>query len=76
MTNKKTLILAQALISLMMAFCMTGIFTFLPFGATTEWLAAWSKGFIMAWPIAFCLSMPVGKIAFGIAGRLMARAAA
>lgn len=72
MTGTKTILLAQALISFMMALLMTGLFNLLALGPSVEWLNSWSHDFIMAWPVAFCLSLIVSKIAFGIAGRLTA----
>ena len=66
----KTLLIAQIIISCLMAFCMTGIFGFLALGPTAQFLAAWPKSFAMAWPVAFVLSMVIGKFAFAIAGRL------
>lgn len=76
MTNKKTMLLAQGLISLMMAAMMSGIMGFIALGPTAVWLAAWPRQFIIAWPIAFVLSLIVSKIAFATAHRLTARPAA
>lgn len=72
MPSKHTLLIARILITLMMAFSMSGIMGFFALGPTAEWLASWPKSFIIAWPIAFCLTLPVGKIAFAISGRLTA----
>lgn len=63
----KTFILAQAFISCMMAFMMTGFFGFLHLGFTSAWLNEWGKSFIIAWPVAFCLSMIVGRVGFKLA---------
>lgn len=65
-----TLILAQALISLMMAFLMTGIFGFIENGHEANWVSIWFKHFITAWPIAFILSLVVSRIAFALAVKL------
>lgn len=70
MTDTKTILIAQVLISFMMAGLMSGIFSFLALGPTFEWLAAWASTFIKAWPIAFVLSLVVSKIAFGLAVRI------
>jgi hypothetical protein len=72
MSNKHTLLIAQVLITLMMAFSMSGIMGLIALGPTPEWLASWPNSFIIAWPIAFCLTLPFGKIAFAISGRLTA----
>lgn len=66
----KTLVLAQLLISLMMATLMTGFFSFLALGFSEVWPQAWFHNFIIAWPLAFCLSLVVGKLAFGIAHKV------
>ena len=73
MTNKKTLILAQVLIALMMAALMTGIFGFIHLGPTAAWLPEWGKSFVMAFPIAFVLSQAVGPLAFRLAHALTGR---
>jgi len=65
-----TLILAQAFISLMMAFLMTGIFGFIEHGHTAHWMSIWLKQFITAWPIAFGLSLVVSRIAFALAVKI------
>ena len=72
----KTIILAQALISLTMAFLMSGFATCLQFGFTTIWIAVWMKAFVIAWPVAFCLSLVVGKAAFALAHKLLPPTAA
>lgn len=70
MPDTRTLLLAQALISLMMALLMTGIFSLLSMGLDPEMPRRWMLNFVIAWPIAFCLSIPVSKLAFGLAFRL------
>jgi len=66
-TDKKTLILAQALIALMMATLMTGIFSALHVGLTGTWLVEWGRAFVIAFPLAFLLSLAVSPIAFRLA---------
>ncbi|QJR82241.1 DUF2798 domain-containing protein [Alteromonas pelagimontana] len=75
MHSPKTIIVAQALISFMMAALMTGIFSCLELGFTQEWLLTWPIHFMSAWPIAFVLSLLVSKVAFAIAIRLTQDAA-
>jgi cation transport ATPase len=70
MYETRTILLAQALISLMMAFLMTGFFSWLEFGFVMEWLKQWASNFVVAWPVAFCLSVPVSKIAFELAVKI------
>lgn len=68
--NPKTIVIAQFFISGMMAFMMTGFFGFIHFGLTSEWLREWASAFVIAWPVAFCLSLGVGKLGFLIATRI------
>jgi hypothetical protein len=70
MINRKTLLFAQLMITMMMAASMSGIMSMIALGPTLEWLHAWPRQFIIAWPIAFVLTLFVSRIAFGIAGRV------
>ncbi len=70
MQKKHTLIIAQIFISLMMAFLMTGIFSFVELGMTKAWLYTWMKHFVTAWPIAFVLSIYVGTLGFKLANKV------
>lgn len=70
MHNVKTILVAQLLISLMMAFLMTGIFSLLNLGVSLATLKIWIMQFITAWPMAFVLSLGVSKLAFSIANKL------
>ena len=70
MQKKQTLIIAQIFISLMMALLMTGIFSFIELGMTQIWLYTWMKQFIVAWPIAFVLSIFVGSAGFKLANKV------
>lgn len=72
MHSKKVLITAQVFISGMMAFLMTGFFSILHLGMTSNIVDAWASSFIIAWPVAFCFSLVVSPLAFMMAGRLMA----
>jgi hypothetical protein len=72
MNDTKTIILAQAFISCMMALLMTGFFALLELGPTFEWIGSWAQHFVIAWPVAFCSSLVVGKIGFALAARMIA----
>lgn len=74
MQDKKTLLVAQAMITMMMAFSMSGIMSLIALGPTTHWLQEWPRAFITAWPIAFVLTLFVGPLGFRIAGMIMAAA--
>ncbi len=67
--SKKTLFLAQCLITLMMAFSMSGIMGFIALG--TAFLPVWPQSFIIAWPIAFVLTQIVTPVSFGLARLLL-----
>lgn len=68
--DKKTLLIAQILITLMMAVSMSGIMSLIAMGPSAEWLAAWPRAALTAWPIAFVLTLGVTRIAFFTAFRL------
>lgn len=51
----RTILIAQLVISGMIATLMTGIFGFLKLGATAAVLQPWGANLVMAWPIAFML---------------------
>lgn len=65
--STRTVLIAQVFISCMMAGLMTGIFGALKSGLTPEFLSLWGHSFIVAWPLAFVLSLGVGPIAFRLA---------
>jgi hypothetical protein len=71
MTDKKTLLLAQGLITMMMASFMSGIMSFIALGPTAQWWREWPIALITAWPIAFCLTLFVGPLGFKLAGIIM-----
>jgi len=73
--NPKSIVIAQFFISGMMAFMMTGFFGFLHLGPTSEWVGEWAHAFVIAWPVAFVLSLGVGKPGFVIATRITGEAA-
>lgn len=68
--DKPTLILAQLLISFLMALAMSGIMSAMAMGLSVEWLSMWPRQFVTAWPIAFVLSLLATRIAFPMAVRL------
>jgi len=71
MQDKKLLLLAQAAITMMMAFSMSGIMSLIALGPTAQWLQGWPRAFITAWPIAFCLTLVFGPLGFRIAGLIL-----
>ncbi|MFC0246502.1 DUF2798 domain-containing protein [Falsochrobactrum ovis] len=51
----------------MMAFLMTGFFSVLHLGFTAAGLHEWARAFVIAWPVAFLLSLIVGRLGFKLA---------
>lgn len=70
MTDKRTILTAQILITCMMAFSMSGIMSLIALGPTAEWLTAWPGQFLIAWPIAFVLTLFVSRFSFFLAVRI------
>ncbi|MEC9282182.1 MAG: DUF2798 domain-containing protein [Bdellovibrionota bacterium] len=70
MKPPKNIVFAQLLISLQMAFLMTGIFAALANGVSFDLIPIWFKHFITAWPVAFVLSMITSRIAFSIIAKV------
>ncbi|MGR9202188.1 DUF2798 domain-containing protein [Rhizobium leguminosarum] len=73
MNDRKSLLFAQLLITLLMAASMSGIMSMIALSPTLEWLHAWPLPFIIAWPIAFVLTLFVSRIAFGIASHVFSK---
>lgn len=70
--EKLTLLVAQLLISGLMALLMTFLFSILLPGLAQGALApgwgwAWLRNWLSAWPVAFVLSLGVGPLAFRLA---------
>ncbi|MEP2783223.1 MAG: DUF2798 domain-containing protein [Pseudoruegeria sp.] len=57
----KEKIITGILMSLVMAFALSGFFILTKMGFAQGWQLAWFKGFISAWPVALVLSMLIGR---------------
>jgi len=66
--SKKLALLSQVFMTFMMAASMSGLMSLFHSGLTREWLAAWPVQLLIAWPLAFCLTM----VAWPAATRLAA----
>ncbi len=74
--EKLTILLAQAVISCLMALMMTFLFSILVAeGLTPGWPLRWLEHFLAAWPVAFVLSLFVGPLSFRLAFWVMHRVA-
>lgn len=69
--DRKTLIIAQVLITFMMAGLMSGVMSLIAMGPTAEWLANWPRQVLIAWPIAFVFTQLTGPLAFALTAWLM-----
>lgn len=69
----KTLIIAQIIMTCMMACSMSGIMLYIAIGPVEDFLSQWGKQIIIAWPIAFVLTQGVSRVAFPLAGKIRAR---
>ena len=72
MMDKRTIIISQLVMTFIMALTMSGIMSMIALGPTAEWLAIWPKQFIMAWPIAFVLTMIAWPLSMALT-RLLVR---
>lgn len=71
--DKRIVLTAQIFITFMMAFLMSGIMSLIALGPTSLWLQVWPRQFIIAWPVAFCLTLVVSRVGFFCATRIVAR---
>ena len=61
--DKRTILISQLLMTFMMALSMSAIMLLIAVGPTAAWLEAWPKQFLIAWPIAFILTMVAWPLA-------------
>lgn len=54
--TRKEKIIAGLLMSLVMAFSISGFFTLMRFGLAPDWYAAWAKAFAASWPVGLVIS--------------------
>ncbi|MGD9862767.1 MAG: DUF2798 domain-containing protein [Pseudodonghicola sp.] len=73
MMDKKTLLVAQLMITLLMAGSMSGIMSAVGMGLTHDWLSSWPKQFLIAWPTAFVMTQIFSRVGFAIAFRIVPR---
>lgn len=69
--NKKTALLTQVVMTFIMAAVMSGLMSLIAVGPSMSWLASWPKQFVVAWPIAFLLTMVAWPLSMRIAGTLV-----
>jgi hypothetical protein len=64
--DKKTVIVTQLIMTLMMAVSMSGIMSLMAVGPTEAWLSRWPLQALTAWPVAFVATM----VLFPVASRI------
>ncbi|MGO1770217.1 MAG: DUF2798 domain-containing protein [Microbacterium sp.] len=69
--SKKFVFLSQVFMTFIMAATMSGIMGLIFTGPSLEWLGAWPKQFLIAWPIAFALTMVAWPASMALAGRVV-----
>lgn len=55
--SKKHVLLSQIFMTFIMAASMSGLMGLIIAGPSMDWLARWPLQFLIAWPIAFALTM-------------------
>lgn len=70
--KRTTILVAQLLITCMMAILMSGTMSLIAMGPTAEWLAGWPRQALIAWPIAFVFTQFTTPLAFACAHRVTA----
>ncbi|OEV04077.1 DUF2798 domain-containing protein [Streptomyces oceani] len=55
--SRKSVFLTQVIMTFIMAATMSGIMGLIFTGPSMRWLASWPRQFIIAWPIAFAVTM-------------------
>lgn len=69
--DKKYILLSQVFMTFIMAATMSGLMGLIIAGPSMDWLASWPKQFLIAWPIAFALTMVAWPAAMKLAGRTL-----
>lgn len=69
--DKRTAIISQVVMTFMMALTMSGIMSLMALGPTAAWLQAWPVQFLIAWPIAFALTMVAWPLSMALTRRIV-----
>ncbi|WP_211236602.1 DUF2798 domain-containing protein [Arthrobacter castelli] len=69
--NKKSVFLSQVIMTFIMAATMSGIMGLIFAGPSMEWLTGWPRQFIIAWPIAFALTMVAWPASMALTGTIL-----
>ncbi|MFC0248082.1 DUF2798 domain-containing protein [Citricoccus parietis] len=70
--SKKHVFLSQVFMTFIMAATMSGLLGMIfSGGPSMEWLTLWPRQFIIAWPIAFILTMFAWPASMALAGKAL-----
>jgi Protein of unknown function (DUF2798). len=70
--SKKFVLLSQVFMTFIMATVMSGLMSLIATGPSLEWLARWPLQILIAWPIAFALTMVAWPASMKLAGAVLA----
>jgi len=71
--DKKSILLSQVIMTFIMAATMSGLMGLIIEGPSMDWLSTWPKQFIIAWPIAFALTMVAWPASMALTARILGR---
>lgn len=66
--SKKHALLSQVVMTFLMAASMSGLMGLIIAGPSMAWLTSWPLQFLIAWPIAFALTMVAWPLSMKLAG--------
>ncbi|MGW0022896.1 DUF2798 domain-containing protein [Rhodococcus sp. NPDC003383] len=69
--DKKSILLSQVIMTFIMAATMSGIMGLVNVGPSMQWLRGWPLQFIVAWPIAFCLTMVAWPASMALTAKIV-----
>ncbi|KGN32059.1 hypothetical protein N802_10675 [Knoellia sinensis KCTC 19936] len=69
--DKKSALISQVIMTFIMAATMSGTMGLIFAGPSMEWLAAWPRQLIIAWPIAFALTMIAWPVSMKLTGAIL-----
>ena len=69
--DKKSALLTQVIMTFIMALSMSGILGLIFKGPSMEGLSRWPKQFMIAWPLAFALTMVAWPTSMALSGAIL-----
>lgn len=65
--------LIPVIMTFFMSFTMSGFMSLVEMGPSLAWLMAWPRHFLIAWPVAFGLTLLFMPMVMGLTRRILAR---